>query len=55
MAYGRIDLHCVHTHGAIAVQHQDLLVGLGYLRAETIGETHPHRAGDAGVQAMAGH
>src|SRR5262245_65536343 len=35
VTHGGVELHSVHTEGAVAVQHDHLLVGLGDLCADT--------------------
>ena len=49
----RVDLHSVHAHGAVAVEDEDLLVGLGELGAYAVGKAHAHGTGDTSVEPVA--
>src|SRR5262249_35455027 len=51
--YSSVHLHAVHAEGAIATEHDHLLIRFGHLRSEAIGDRYAHAAIGAGIDAMA--
>ena len=54
MLHRGVELHRILPEQAVAVQADDLCVGLGGLRANREGQTHTHRAERSRIEPVAG-